>query len=272
MTTIGKFALFLALGASALHARIDLLLVPPDRPIVATPGCEFVVHLNNPTDRPEFAQLPKTVEADYASDRGRGRVTLEVVGGARELHVPAMRRLEVKLRLVDVLKAESGFVSLRISTPPTNAIMFELAGPTVPPPIAAAAAPPRSREIDLATDVEGMRRHISGYDPIYFAVGARDRLNARFQFSFKYRVFERSIATEPWWKEVGRDLYAAYTQTSIWDLESFSKPFYDSSYKPTIFLLHELDRAPDSQWSFSFQSGAQHESNGKGGSAAKCRS
>jgi outer membrane phospholipase A len=57
----------------------------------------------------------------------------------------------------------------------------------------------------------------------------------------------------------------AYTQTSIWDLESFSKPFYDSSYKPTIFLLHPLRRAAGSPWSFSLQGGVQHESNGKGG-------
>jgi outer membrane phospholipase A len=119
-------------------------------------------------------------------------------------------------------------------------------------------------------DVEIMRRHISGYEPIYFAVGSREKLNARFQFSFKYRVLDPGPAEaelDPGGFLLGL-MHFAYTQTSIWDLEGFSKPFYDSSYKPTLFLLHTLPRQADSGWTISFQAGAQHESNGKGGGSA----
>jgi len=254
-------------GRPDAAARIDLLLLPPTGAVSGAAGLEFTVHLNNPTARPETALLPAQVEADYATELGHGRAVLAVVGGSRSIVIPAMRRAEVTLRLVDAFNAAGGFASLRLTDPPTNAIMFELAGPP-PAPAPAPALLHAAHHVDLTGDLESMRRHISGYDPIYFAVGSRDRLNARFQFSFKYRVFERGIGEEPWWREAARDLYFAYTQTSIWDLESFSKPFYDTSYKPTLFLLHELPRAPRSPWTFSLQSGAQHESNGKGGGTA----
>ncbi len=247
-----------------LAARIDLLLLPPAAAVAGVTGLELVVHLNNPTDRPETAQLPAQVEADYATELGPDRAVFAVVGGARTLVIPAMRRAEVRLRLLHALRATGGFVSLRLTAPPTNAIMFELSGPS-PAPAAEPALLQAARHVDLTSDHENMRRHISAYDPIYFAIGSRDRLNARFQFSFKYRVLEQALGEESWWRHAVRDLYFAYTQTSIWDLESFSKPFYDTSYKPTVFFLHELPRAPRSPWQLSLQSGAQHESNGKSG-------
>lgn len=258
---------FLAAAAATLHARIDLLLVPPEKPVLVAPGFEFTVHLNNPTGAAEVAMIPALVEAEYASEFGPGTLTLEVVGGGRTLEIPAMRRAEFRLRVKQPITAKGGFVSLRLTTPPTNAIMFELIG-TAPTPAKQPGFLQPAPHIDLSSDIENMRRHVSGYDPIYFAVGSRERLNARFQFSFKYRIFEHGITAEPWWKDLGRDVYVAYTQTSIWDLESFSKPFYDTSYKPTLFLLHDFERPPGSPWTFSFQSGAQHESNGKGGGAA----
>ena len=267
MRSFAALSLIFLVSAGSLRARLDLLLVPPERPVTVAPGFEFTVHLNNPTDVAELALLPDVVEADYASESGAGRLTLQVVGGSRTMRVPPMRRVEVRLRVTQTINASGGFVSLRLTTPPTNAIMFELTGPSP----AAASRPAMFQpapHIDLTSDVENMRRHISGYDPIYFAIGSRERLNAHFQFSFKYRVFEHGITAEPWWKDLGRDIYVAYTQTSIWDLESFSKPFYDTSYKPTVFLLHEFERPPGSPWTFSLQSGAQHESNGKGGGAA----
>src|SRR6185436_4357682 len=107
------------------------------------------------------------------------------------------------------------------------------------------ASPVRRRPIvpgqhlDLTSDLEAMRRHISSYEPIYFTVGWRERFNARFQFSFKYRVFEGGPPDEDLIRSVARDFYVAYTQTSIWDWESFYNRFYVSSCKPTAFLLRE---------------------------------
>jgi outer membrane phospholipase A len=149
--------------------------------------------------------------------------------------------------------------------------MFRAPIPSVrpaPPPLVATRGL-RRPNIDLTSDVEGMRRHISGHEPIYFAIGTRDRLNARFQFSFKYRVLDPGPDESelgPVTDALGM-LYFAYTQTSIWDLQGFSRPFYDSSYKPALFLQHALPRIPGSDWIFTLRGGAQHESNGKGGGA-----
>ena len=314
MKTIFTLLLFALVPVASLPARIDLLLVPPPAPVPGKPGVEFILYLNNPTDRDETAYLPVELLASYASSAGRGRVTLALVD-TRDTRrtVPAMSRQTIRLRLKEPIPGAAGFVSLRLIDLPGNPIMFELdpaatlapgaspfsdsggkpmpRGPDVPPvnpqktatePLAASAPEPPpgpapaarqaptkpAGHIDLSNDVENMRRHISGYDPIYFAVGSRDRLNARFQFSFRYRVFEDGPPGEPWFQQLARDLYVAYTQTSIWDLESFSKPFYDSSYKPTAFLLHDFAWHRKRDWAFSLQAGAQHESNGKGASTA----
>jgi outer membrane phospholipase A len=292
MTRFTALLLLVCLLALApLHARVDLLLVPPAGPVpAASPGHELTLYANNPTDETDAVlRLPAVLTASYATKTSRGAVRFNVVRenavpGATVTHdrdvvvitLKEMSSQKITLRLLDALPATEGFVSLRLTNPESNTIMFEVVGGSVAPapvtPAAVFAAQKvqadeqvknGSGDVDLRSDVEGIRRHISGYDPIYFVVGARGRVNARFQFSFKYRAFEQQ-ADQEWI----RDLYFAYTQTSIWDLESLSKPFYDSSYKPTIFFLRE--RFFDTGiWShIGLQLGAQHESNGKGDGAA----
>lgn len=273
--------LFVLLGALAtslasLHARVDLLLVPPLEAVPAVPGVAFTLHLNNPTEFHETVVLPLELEAEYASSAGHHHTTLLLANphDARR-EVRPMSRVTVELRLATALEGAPGFVSLRLTHPSSNAIMFEI-DPAAPPPAPPPLDPPPppvdpeppsafkpGHHLDLTTDLETMRRHVSSYDPIYFAVGSRDRLNARFQFSFKYRLFETGAPGEPLLEQLVRDVYFAYTQTSIWDLETLSKPFYDSSYKPTVFLLHEF-RGDAHGWLFGLQGGVQHESNGRG--------
>jgi outer membrane phospholipase A len=286
----GVIGLVAGLIAVPLGARVDLLLVPPVGPVEANPGHQLTLYVDNPTNQEDAdVRLPTTITAVYATPTTRGVVRLTVVAadpasgavfntasGSLVLKVPQMTSQTITLQLADALPVTEGFVSLRLTDPPTNTIMFRLvkgAGveEKVAPAPVYAALPPKTKErvknsagdIDLRNDVEVVRRHILGYEPIYFVVGARERINARFQFSFKYRVLEPQ--PEP---EVIRDLYFAYTQTSIWDLESTSKPFYDSSYKPTVFFQREKF-ADEGWWSHvGVQAGAQHESNGKGAGAA----
>ena len=80
---------------------------------------------------------------------------------------------------------------------------------------------------------------ISPHEPVYFSVGASGGINARFQLSFKFRPVGPSddrVAGSGFWQ----DFYLAYTQTSLWDLHSLSKPFTDSSYRPAVFY-HRYD-------------------------------
>jgi outer membrane phospholipase A len=280
MKFLPAFVVAVTALASTLCARVDLLLVPPTIPVASTRDFELTLYLNNPTSRDEVIDLPEMLPAVYASADGHHHTTLvlaDSLGGHRD--VRAMTRAEVKLRLAEPLLGEPGFISLRLTQPETNAIMFELASSAAPAlrgiqDASGAKTPPKpptsikpGQHLDLTSDLEGTRRHISSYDPVYFAIGARERLNAHFQFSFKFRVFEPSSLGAPLTEQLIRELYVAYTQTSIWDLETFSKPFYDSSYRPTVFLLHDFRRIGNSSARVSVQVGAQHESNGRGGLA-----
>lgn len=270
----------LVAGLPTLSGRVDLLLVPPPEPVSATSEIVLTLYLNNPTAQNETITLPAEITADYASSVGHHHVELTVIDAPDKPHlVPAMSRATIKLRLKLPAEESSGFAALRLTQPESNAIMFALAPALAPakseatatgntqPPHARRSAIKPSHQLDLTSDLESTRRHLFGYEPVYFAVGSRERLNARFQFSFRYRAFEPAPAGAPWPEQLVRDVYAAYTQTSIWDLEAFSKPFYDSSYKPTIFLLHEFHSFPPRNGLLSLQAGIQHESNGKGGGA-----
>ncbi|WP_319522090.1 phospholipase A [uncultured Desulfosarcina sp.] len=107
---------------------------------------------------------------------------------------------------------------------------------------------------------------LSVYKPIYFLFGVDPGLEqSKFQLSFKYRLFnpEGWMAAKAAWLS---GFHLGYTQRSIWDLKSTSKPFDDTSYMPELFYLLpkiELNNARIS--AFGIQGGFQHESNGKGG-------
>jgi outer membrane phospholipase A len=106
----------------------------------------------------------------------------------------------------------------------------------------------------------------SPYEPNYFAAGSSGPTNAKFQVSLKFRLFNPETQT-PFLEK----LYIAYSQTSIWAIGSSSKPFYDSSYRPSVFFLDEdVSLWPFRKWSrLGFQAGLEHESNGKDGTASR---
>jgi len=99
------------------------------------------------------------------------------------------------------------------------------------------------------------------HEPMYFLVGGSSPVSARFQFSFRYRLFDdHGVMGESF--PVVRGLYFGFTQTSVWDLESDSKPFRDSSFRPALFYRWRLND-PDGGSSVALSGGYEHESNGK---------
>jgi len=110
---------------------------------------------------------------------------------------------------------------------------------------------------------------LSPDEPLYFVVGWRDGTNAKFQLSFKYRFVNPDgdiTHGVPFFSRV----YFGYTQTSLWDLESDSKPFFDTSYRPSLFYRHErLHEWGDGRGWWWAQVGIEHESNGQGGDASR---
>lgn len=107
---------------------------------------------------------------------------------------------------------------------------------------------------------------MSVHKPMYFLLGVDPGLEqSTFQLSFKYRLFNPDgflAENAPWVS----GFHLGYTQRSIWDLKSDSKPFDDTSYMPELFyLLPKIPLTFKSVSAFGIQCGFQHESNGKGG-------
>ena len=157
--------------------------------------------------------------------------------------------------------------SMPWSAPP---VMFAIAAAVSPePPVARTGTgePPKPSDVSLESLFALYQPYVSNfaaYEPIYFLVGA-DPEESKFQISFKYRFFndDNPLAVEyPWVK----GLHLGYTQTSFWDLASDSAPFEDTSYKPELFYLSSnIAQRPFWLKGLFFQTGIQHESNGRGG-------
>jgi outer membrane phospholipase A len=267
---IGAVGLILV---NLLHAAPEALLVPPVDAAHAGKVLRISLFLNNPsTESTEFL-LPIPMQAELVSKYEQRTVPVLPVGTPSGSAIPlepmSFARVEMTIMLPDTLE---GNVSLRITDPESNAIMF-----TVTPAVAVRATPgavkaaeaavsEKPKDLDLTSEHEKLRGHISGYDPIYFAVGSNERTNAKFQFSFKYRFFGPSGNIPEWWRE----LYFGYTQTSLWNLSDPSLPFYDTSYKPALFYLRQsFATKPDWLTRLGLQAGVQHESNGSAGDVSR---
>jgi outer membrane phospholipase A len=113
------------------------------------------------------------------------------------------------------------------------------------------------------------KEHISGYEPMYFIAGAKSP-NAKFQISFAYQLLNNDgrLATNV---PALRGFHIAYTQTSLWDWNAVSAPFYDTSYKPEFFYSWEnVTRGPSTNWlQIDLQGSLKHESNGKDGASSR---
>lgn len=249
------------------RAQFETLLVPPGEAVEAGKTMRVTLFLNNPTTIPATFRFPAVMTASFASTDEQRTVPVRPADIATdaviELLPMSFTRTQLAIPVPDTL---AGNVSLRIVDPRTNPIMFAVV-PAVqvrlsPKSVAAAEAAVADQPKDLSQDTafEKLRRHLMPYDPIYFSVGGNEGLNARFQFSFKFRLLTPAgNVAKPW-----HDLYIAYTQTSLWDLQSLSKPFYDTSYKPTFFYLRD-SLAVKAPWfdRLGVQAGVQHESNGQ---------
>lgn len=113
-------------------------------------------------------------------------------------------------------------------------------------------------------------RALSPDEPMYLIVGTADDEDddfiARFQLSFKYRIFDPGSI---FGRELtaARNLYFAYTQTSLWNWSEDSAPFEDTTYRPSFFwqeLLSGHGLVPDAgRFGFEHASNGQAEENSR---------
>ena len=109
---------------------------------------------------------------------------------------------------------------------------------------------------------------LSENDPMYFVLGTRGGNSARFQLSFKYRLFDFDAGfgqDRPWLS----GLYFGYTQNSLWDLEDESRAFRDTSYQPSLFWKWERTDERIRGLFDAVRLGAEHESNGGQGERSR---
>jgi phospholipase A1 len=189
--------------------------------------------------------------------------------GAFTVQPQAFLRIPLKGQIP--IEAE-GIATLTSTGLDANALLIEIAAKALPEGEATQAVVateaeegaersiPRSALIDKPPPLA-----VSVYEPVYFLIGGDGGLNAKFQISLRYQLFDgqgRLAERLPWID----DIYLSYSQTSLWDLNDLSKPFRDSSYRPRLFFSnYDLHRFLDGRLRLGVETGFGHESNGKEG-------
>jgi len=141
---------------------------------------------------------------------------------------------------------------------PADAVPASGASGTPVTPIVTADGTPPPAPADLRD-----AQRLSFNEPMYLMFGLHNGANAKFQISFKYRIFE---GEDPNSKSVLNNLYFAYTQFSLWDLASDSRPFKDTNYRPSLYYYLSDTGVKNSVISrLSIATGFEHESNGRDG-------
>jgi phospholipase A1/A2 len=233
-------------------ARAELILSMPEG--VAHPGKPLRVDLTilNDSDAPLRLDLPPALRARLETTQAVATFDLAPDrSGAIEVAPRQFLRVALQGRAPD---GEAQTATLTLNRLQTNPLTVKVAPETSsgtalidkPPPLA-----------------------VSIYDPVYFLVGGDDGLNAKFQISLRFRLFDdhgRLARRMPWID----DLYLSFSQTALWDLGELSKPFKDSSYRPRLFYAnYDLARYFDGKLRVGVETGIGHESNGKEGDESR---
>ncbi|NDY73190.1 hypothetical protein DO021_03940 [Desulfobacter hydrogenophilus] len=271
---IAVFFVIFALGAISLHltsARADtsnIFIVPPQENAVAGQPTRFTLFVQNPgtTDiiSKDYDSVMVTVGIDDQK-RVVKAIGMEIApDGTVTVPAGGFAKLTYEFELPQDM---TGTVSLTLEDLKSSPVLFA----AVPP------VEPQDREEEHASqgqlvigekqnEFQPFLKNLSAYEPVYFLFGVDPGLEkSKFQVSFKYKLFNAPFDSRGL-NSLLDGFHLAYTQTSYWDLESTSKPFNDSSYKPELFyLVPKIDL--DLPWvkTFGVQGGFQHESNGKSG-------
>jgi Outer membrane phospholipase A len=249
--------------AAGHAARAEYILSVPDGAARAGAPLRADLAILNDSDTPLRVELPATLHArletarsiatfDFAPDRSG---TLEIA---------PRQFLKVALR-GDVPVDATETATLTLTGLNTNRVAVQIAARDTASSAAwsAPAAPAHPSGTALIDKPPPLA--VSVYEPVYFIVGGDGGLNAKFQISLRFRLFDdhgRLARRLPWID----DLYLAYSQTALWDLGELSKPFKDSSYRPRLFYAnYDLARYFDGNLRVGIESGIGHESNGKEG-------
>lgn len=263
----GALALFLLWAAMTPARAADWLLAMPESRVAPGQAFEIVV-----VGEPDDAGWPRRLAALIGLPGNGPRVRVDLVaagepGPSRQRYVgqwPGEIAGIVTLTLADSARAHL-LVDARIASAPPAAAQpgdGEAARTSGEMPAAAGAAV--DHDLISPAEAETVEPEALGFhEPMYFVAGGDAPKGARFQISFRYRLFDdQGVVAET--LPVARGLYFGFTQTSLWDLESDSKPFRDTSFRPSLFYQWKISNPPLGD-SLVLAGGYEHESNGRDG-------
>ena len=252
------------------------LLVPTGAVAPGTPVSLNLVLLN-PTGSEARVEMPDLLPGRLQSGAGEWPVELRAQAGATTVIAPGA--FAYRTYVLNVPGDAGGRIVLEITKPALARAVLEVGPPPGSPPTAPGRPPePIPAPLGGAGNqpvVAQMQRsfagHFSAHLPIYFIFGP-DKPAAKFQFSFKYRLWGDESAPGTQYSSLN-GVYFGYTQRSIWDITSYSSPFYDTSYMPELIFqslapMQGPGRVAGRQW-LGYQAAVQHESNGQGGAASR---
>jgi len=264
-----------------LAQEVTPVFVVPREPVAAGAPVSVWLAILNASDRATTYSFPVSLDGRLRAAGAERSVsaTLRNTSDAGETTIPpgGYVRREYMIQVPEGLEGQAVLSVPAIAANPValdvrQAEVVAKASEAAPvEPGESLGAPPKApaEKAEESAAVEFFKEHVSGYEPLYFIAGG-DYPNAKFQISFKYQLFSNKgplVKTLPAFK----GLHLAYTQTSLWDLTSASKPFVDTSYKPEVFyVLRRVDGGRWADWlRLDLQAGLQHESNGKSGADSR---
>ncbi len=249
----------------------EVVLVAPQAsektPIMAGKPVSFFVYFTNPFPRPLSMGAYARLECKIVGKNKQAKViALPVLPLDTSQEMIAGNGFLKQEYRVDLPRHMEGNISIELMDIRANTAMFHASAF-----ISVASDGSGSEQASLAemsNDFQPFLKNLSTYKPVYFLLGVDPGIEkSSFQFSFKYRLFD--FDEGGFLKEnlsLMEKIHLGYTQQSFWDLGSDSAPFEDSRYMPEFFFLEDkIDLNIPWVSGFGFQTGFQHESNGRGG-------
>jgi outer membrane phospholipase A len=265
-----------ALGLSGGLAEVDYSLQPRETVFTAGARAEVDLVATNAGPHEAVVEAPATLPLLAVTSWGVRAVVLRrdpAIAEQATLAAGTFRRVRYAIQ---VPEAARGLAILAAEDTRFGRLAVEVAAPATRP-----GQPDSAGYARAELPGEGVARWsaasprarrplgVMAHEPVYFTLGAHRGLNARFQISLKFRPLgpadDRVDVAGSFWG----NLYGAYTQTSLWDLESESRPFYDTSYKPALFYRRASVNATLWGGQIGYAMGYEHESNGQSGALSR---
>lgn len=262
-----RLCLLAVLLVCTAAARAEWFLRLDTEPVRAGAPVDVTVFLVNDTREAIAGGLPARLAATLIGRSQSARATLVATDPAPALDTPIPVGGFRKQRYRALLPADvQGAMEIVLDRLPAARVRLAIApeSPLSPAPAAAATVEP-APGASLARVDTVPEPVLTPHEPMYFLLGTRDGDSARFQLSFKYRLFDERGWLARMLPGIGR-LHFGYTQTSIWDLDGASAPFRDTSYRPSLFWSDpQVVATTDGRHLFGLEGGLEHESNGRDG-------